>query len=104
MVQETSYSSERRAAERFRVSLPVESDRGPGVTRDVSLSGLYLVTQEGLSPGDHLNLVVGLAESGSPFPFRLAVRGRVVRVEDADGAVGAAVAVEEESVSLLRAY
>jgi hypothetical protein len=99
----TPYSPERRSAERFRVSLPVETDRGFGVTRDVSLSGLYLVTDERLSPGDDLDLVVGLAESGGSFPFRLALRGKVVRVEAAGGAVGAAVAVDEESARLLKA-
>lgn len=102
-VQTTPFHSEQRSAERFRLSLPTETDRGPGVTRDVSLSGLYLVTKERLSIDDRLQLVVALPDGDCSFPFRLALQGRVVRVEDLDGAVGAGIAVDKESTSLLRA-
>jgi hypothetical protein len=100
-VQTTPFHSERRSAERFSVSLPAETDKGPGVTRDVSLSGLYLVTKERLFADDRLQLVVALPDGDRSFPFRLALKGRVVRVEEVDGASGAGIAVDEASPSLL---
>ena len=102
MVQMTQIHSDRRLGKRFGVSLPVKTDRGSGVTRDVSISGLYLVTNERLVTGDRLRLVVEVPDVDRSF-VRLGLKGRVVRVEDVDGAVGAAIAVDEESRSLLRA-
>jgi hypothetical protein len=94
---------ERRSAERFRVSLPVETDRGPGVTRDVSTSGLYLVTDRRLAAGDRLQLVVTLPDHDHSLRIRLSLNGKVTRVEDVEGAAGAGIALEEESLGLLDA-
>src|SRR5665647_602279 len=100
MVQTSSFRSERRSEERFLVSLPVDTNRGPGVTRDVSVSGLYLVTELSLAVGDHLELTVTVPDPESLLPLQLSLAGRVVRVEDAHGAVGAGIALDEESRQL----
>ena len=97
------FSVERRVAERFRVSLPVETERGPGVSRDVSVSGLYLVIDQRLAAGDRLRLTVALPDKGCALPLRLDLRGRVVRVEDVNGATGAGIALDDESARLLPA-
>ena len=97
-MQTSSFHSERRSAERFLVSLPVETDRGPGVTRDASVSGLYLVTEQPLTVGDRLQLTMTVPDRESSLPLQLVLQGRVVRVEDAQGAaVGAGVALDEGS-------
>ena len=95
MVQTSSFHSERRTVERFLVSLPVETDSGPGVTRDVSVSGLYLVTEEPLSVGDLLQLTMAIPDPETLLSLRLGLVGRVVRVEEAQGVVGAGIALDE---------
>ena len=102
-MQTSHFLSERRSAERFRVSLPVETDRGPGITRDVSLSGLCLVAGRQLAVGDRLQLVVTLTDGDHSLSIRLSLKGRVMRVEDVDGAVGAGIALDEESMYLVQA-
>ena len=89
--------SERRSAERFLVSLPVETDTGPGMTRDISASGLYLLSDRRLAAGERLRLVVTVPDHDPARPVRFILTGRVVRVENVDGAVGAGIAWDEES-------
>jgi len=100
-VETSSDSVERRVWERFHVSLPVETEGGPAVTRDVSVSGLYLVTGQRLATGEQLQLAVTLPYKGCSTQFRLDLKGKVVRVEDVQGAIGAGIALDEESASLL---
>ncbi len=99
------------------MSLPVETDRGPGVTRDVSVSGLYLTCGRRLAVGDHLGLTLTVLHSDpeslenpeSPegseksLPLRLSLAGRVVRVEGEDGNAGAGIALDEGSRYLVQA-
>ncbi len=106
MAATDKYYSERRSAERFLVSLPVETDRGPGVTRDVSVAGLYLVTDEALAVDDRLQLTLSVPDPHQPQghpPLQVIMRGRVVRVEGTRGGVGAGIALDEESRYLTRA-
>jgi hypothetical protein len=104
MARQNSPYPERRSAERFLVSLPVETDRGPGMTRDVSVSGLYFVTEQSLAVGDHLELTMSIPDPGrpeNPSSLLLVLHARVVRVEEAPGAVtGVGVALDEGSMQL----
>ena len=83
-METSSFSVERRVRERLRVSLPVETEGGPAVTRDVSVSGLYLVTDQQLATGEQLQLAVTLPYKGCSPQFRLDLRGRVARVEEGE--------------------
>jgi hypothetical protein len=67
----------------------------------VSVSGLFLVTDQRLAMGDQLELRVALSERSRPLPVRLDLKGRVVRLEDVRGATGAGVVLDEESARLL---
>jgi len=102
-MQTTTFHSERRSAERFLVSLPVETDRGPGVTRDVSVSGLHLVPDQPLAAGDRLQLVVTVPDHDYALPFRLSLKGTVVWARDVEGAAGVGIALDEESRYLVQA-
>lgn len=93
---------ERRAAVRHKVSLAVETDRAAGLTRDFSLSGLYLLTDSPVSLGECLHLRVAVPDRGAPGPHWLAGIGSVVRVERAGATVGVAIALEDEGLQLLR--
>ena len=103
MMKDTPIHSERRSAERFVLAWPAETDRGPALTRDLSLSGVYLLTDARLAVDDQVRMVVTLSEGGRLLPFRLALKGKVVRVEEIGGARGAGIALDEESTGLLRA-
>jgi PilZ domain len=114
MVQKSSYQPERRSAKRFFVSLPIETDVGPGTTRDVSVSGIYLLCEHLLAVGDRVQLTLtvsnadlqamnGAEDRGSSAALRLSLAGRVVRVDDPDGAVGAGIALDEGSRFLAQA-
>jgi hypothetical protein len=113
MVREGGFHPERRSAQRFLISLPVETDRGPGVTRDVSTSGLYLVTEhpflvagQQLMVGDHLHLTMDVPDPDhpkSPLPLRLSLKGRVVRIERSEADVGMGIALDAGSRYLVQA-
>ncbi|NLE74224.1 MAG: PilZ domain-containing protein [Actinobacteria bacterium] len=106
MAQTNTSQADRRSAERFLVSLPVETDRGRGVTRDVSVAGLYLVTDEALAVDDNLQLTLNVPDPDHPRahpPLRVILRGRVVRVEGTEGGIGAGIALDEDSRYLTQA-
>lgn len=106
MMPISSFHAERRSAERFLVSLPVQTDRGPGITRNVSMSGLYLVIKELLHVGDRLKLIMSIPDPDHPEgPLTLQVTSgaRVVRVEECPGVPGAGLALDEDSWQLARA-
>jgi hypothetical protein len=68
------------------------------MTRDVSLTGLYLVTDERPAVGARLDLLLSLPDAGHPFPYRLAAQGRVVRVEEVGARAGIAIAFDSASL------
>jgi hypothetical protein len=101
-MQTNTFHSEGRSAERFLVSLPVETDRGPGLTRDVSASGLYLVTEQPLAAGDRLQLVVTVPDRDHASPLLLSVKGTVVWVRSAGETAGVGIAFGEEGGCLVQ--
>jgi hypothetical protein len=88
-----SHILERRRAARFRIAIPVELEEGEGITRDVSLSGVFFETDQSLAPGEQINLVMVLERASPGRPVRLQCEGRVVRVTRFDTRIGVAVAI-----------
>jgi len=86
-------NSGRREAERIAVELPVEMEKGQGVTRDVSASGVFFETALIFSLGDVIDFSLVLEHADSAGPLRVQCHGRVVRVEQCGGKAGVAVAV-----------
>jgi len=84
---------ERRRAARFRIAIPVELEEGEGITRDVSLSGVFFETDQSFAPGEQINLVMVLERASPGRPVRLQCEGRVVRVTRFDKRIGVAVAI-----------
>jgi hypothetical protein len=69
-----------RRDERFESHLTIKLDRGDGVMRNVSASGVYFVTEADLQPGESLNFT--LEFSGVQIGMIWArCEARVVRVE-----------------------
>lgn len=87
---------ERRRAVRFPIAIPVELEGGTGVTRDVSLSGVFFETNQFFALGEPIRLTLILERATPVQPVRLQCEGRVVRVErrQPELRLGVAVAIE----------
>jgi hypothetical protein len=84
---------ERRKAPRFQGRLDVELDKGTGVTRDFSTSGVYFETDRSFSPADPIEFFMNLEHTDLVPQACVRCRGEVVRVELMDEKTGVAVAI-----------
>ncbi len=85
---------DKRTANRFRLSLPLEAEGKIGTTRDVSASGVYFETDEPFTAGSELRLSMDLVHVLPEGPVHLVCKGRIVRVEPKDGRLGIAVTID----------
>jgi len=92
-IQSTLEFTERRRAVRFPIAIPVELEEGNGMTRDVSLSGVFFETDQWFSPGEPIWLTLVLERASPGHPIRLQCEGQVVRVGPSNGKVEVAVAI-----------
>ena len=70
------------------------------------MSGLYLVTEQALAVGDHVELTMSVPDPDHPevpFVLRVLLRGKVVRVGEDEDLAGVGIAFDEESGYLARA-
>ena len=88
---------ERRRDTRLPIAIPVELEGGTGITRDVSLSGVFFETDRYLVLGEQIRLTLLLGRLSPDYPVRLQCDGRVVRVERREMQVRLGVAVAIES-------
>ncbi len=88
---------ERRRAPRLPIAIPVELEGGTGLTRDVSISGVFFETDRYLVLGEQVRLTLILGRLSPEDPVRLQCDGRVVRVERREMQVRLGVAVAIES-------
>ena len=83
---------ERRQALRFSVKLPVDLERGTGITRNISTSGVFFETDQAFSTGDPIRLTLVVEPTLPGIPTRLHCRGNVVRAERHEEKPGVGVA------------
>ena len=74
-------------------ALPVSLDRGVGITRDVSASGVFFETDVNYAPGSEISFAIELRGPAGKMMFKC--RGQIVRVEDRGGKVGVAAKIIE---------
>lgn len=79
----------RRSANRVPSKLPVEIDGIPGLTKNVSATGVYLETTADQVPGSRVHFVVDVVVNGENL--KMVCAGEVTRVEHKMGIVGVAV-------------
>lgn len=84
---------EQRKASRFQVTVPVELATGTGVTRDLSVCGVFVETELTFVLGEAIQLTLVLEHFDPTRPVRLHCRGYVVRIEPGRPGGGAAVAI-----------
>ena len=86
-----------RAAERFTTQLPIEMGRIPGLTCDISATGIYFETEMVQVPGSLLRLVVEVTVRGEKLKLRC--DGEVVRVDQKEGKLGIAAKLKHSFFS-----
>ncbi|QWV95004.1 PilZ domain-containing protein [Geomonas oryzisoli] len=82
-----------RNSVRFKGEIPLEVKHGKGITRDFSSCGLYFFTEQPVSLGESLELVMLLEHQNQGHKVRLRCQADVVRVEPGAGRLGVAVAI-----------
>ena len=86
-------SAKRSREERVAAALPVSLDRGAGITRDVSASGVFFETDVNYAPGSEISFSIEL--QGPAGKMMLRCQGQIMRVEDRGGKVGVAAKITE---------
>jgi hypothetical protein len=85
----------KRSAQRIPVEMPVHLEKGDGVTRDVSQSGVFFFTDQTFSTGAPLRFALELDYVSPGEKVLLHCRGEVVRVEEAGEKTGVAASISE---------
>jgi len=98
-------TTERRSRQRVPLSVPVKMRQQgvetPGLTRDLSSSGIFLYTESGIKAGGKLDLVVMLPPGLGLGPGGWTLcEASVVRVEES-GSKGMGVAATLDRIALL---
>ena len=83
---------DKRREHRMRATRPVRLERGTGVTRNISMSGVFFVTDVDYAPGNVINFAIEL-DGPAGQKLMLGCRGMIVRVERQDGNVGVAAKI-----------
>lgn len=86
-----------RGADRFNTELAVEMAGVPGLTRNISASGIYFETESAQVPGSRVCFTVEVHARGEKF--KLACEGEVVRVDRCGGVLGIAAKLERSFFS-----
>jgi hypothetical protein len=85
-------STERRQALRYPIPLHVEMDKGNGIIRNISISGVLFETDQVFPAGTPIRLTVLMEPECSGTPTCLHCQGRIVRAEQHEEKMGVAVA------------
>lgn len=86
---------DQRREERFLLEVPVQFEGGTGISRDMSASGIYFVTDQPLAPGGSVTFSVKFSHIHPGKTVRLDCQGRILRVEPAGERFGVAASISE---------
>jgi hypothetical protein len=84
--------------------MPVELQNGNGITRDVSVSGVFFETDLSISAGTGIIFSIILEHVDPAGPIRLHCHGEVVRVERVHDKFGVAVAIDQHRFDPIEAF
>jgi hypothetical protein len=90
--------SDLREAPRFKGDVPVLTEGGEGVTRDLSGSGIFFETDGSFSTGQPIEFSIILEHLYPDRPVRLQCKGSVVRVEKKGQKVGVATTIDSYTI------
>ena len=89
--------SEQRKSVRYNGEIPLEVKGGTGLTRDFSTHGIYFITDQVLSVGERLGVVMLLEHNSLGQVWRLRCEGEVLRVEPTVEKIGVAFAITSQT-------
>ena len=84
---------EKRSSERIHVEVPVFIGQDESVSRDVSLTGIYFLTDHLFVEGGALDFSLELAYALPGMPIKLGCQGEVIRIEKRGGKFGIAAKI-----------
>jgi len=87
----------KRAAQRIEIEVPVHLEQGSGLTRDVSLSGIYFVTDQNFEEGARIRFTIEFEYAIPGQPMHLDCKAHVVRIEPQGDCLGVAARIEDFS-------
>ena len=83
---------EKRREHRMYATRPVRFNRGTGITRNISMSGVFFETDVDYVPESVINFAIEL-DGPAEKKLMLKCRGMIVRVEHRDGKLGVAAKI-----------
>lgn len=86
---------EKRATQRIEVEVPVQLEQGSGVTRDVSLTGIYFVTEEPIEEGTRIRFTMEFEYVVPGRPLHMDCTAHVLRVEPVGNQRGVAAHIDD---------
>ena len=90
---------EKRREERMSVTRPVRLDRAAGVTRNISVSGVFFDADVDYAVGSKIIFAIEL-DGSQGEKLELRSRGEIVRIEHRAGKVGVAVKIVASKLEL----
>jgi hypothetical protein len=94
-----SDGSERRQAKRYQMDVPMRLGEDEGRTKDFSSRGVYFLASSPPEEGKPIEMDVTLTNAFARGPVTLHMRGRIIRVDQLESAVGVAAVIEEWNVA-----
>lgn len=94
----TSKDKNQRSEERVRAAVPVSLPGASGVTRDVSVSGIFFETATRYDVGNAVKFAIDMDAPGGHMILKCA--GVIVRVEPGAEQIGVAVKITESALQL----
>jgi hypothetical protein len=86
---------ERRREKRVRVAVPVWIGQKSGITRDISQSGFYFLTDQKLTPGVDFRFALELDYIFPGEPVYIDCIAKVLRIEPSGDKLGVAASISE---------
>ena len=86
---------QKRATERIEVEVPVHLEKGSGISRNVSLSGIYFLTDQVFQEGICFRFTIEFEFAIPGRPIHLDCEARVLRVETQGEKMGVAARIED---------
>jgi len=90
-----THPSEKRASQRIQVEAPVYIGQEKAITRDVSWSGIFFLTDQAFLQGGALNFSLDLDYALPGKPIRLNCQGVVIRIEQFGEKFGIAAKIND---------
>ena len=90
--------SELRTAPRFPGQLPVMTECGKGLTRDLSSNGIYFETDGPLASAQSIEFSIFLEHLYPDRPVCIKCKGSIVRVEKSGQRIGVATTIDSYSI------